>query len=382
MPVPSSLPASLDRRSFLALLVALSAQSLLGCSGQNASLTVRSLSGSIPTQILGEFQKFLKQSAGSPTINLSVEPQLQTLFSLLQTWRQAAETTSVPDVVTLGDYWLEKAIQQQLIQPIAPDKLKGWAQLPANWKALATRNAAGQFDPKGQVWGAPYRWGSTVIAYRQDILRDRKLAPPTDWADLWRLDLRGYISLPDQAREAIGLTLKKLGKSYNTQDLSSVTGLTEELRLLHAQVKLYSSDAYQQPLSLGDTWVAVGWSADVLSLMQRNPQIAAVVPKSGTALWAELWVRPVQAKAAPAIADDWMSFCWQPTIATQLSLWSDATSPAVLGIEPKDLAPELRQNSLLLPDLAILQTSEFLQPLSAAAVEQYRAVWRQLRLGS
>ena len=342
---------------------------------------MRSLSGSIPPQVLGEFQKFLKQTTGDGAVNFTAETQLQNLFSLLQTCQQPDPATTVPDLVMLGDYWLEKAIQQKLIQPIAPDKLKGWAELPSQWKALVTRSATGQLDSKGQVWAAPYRWGTTVIAYRKDIFRDRKLPPPTDWADLWRPDLRGNISLPDQAREVIGLTLKKLGKSYNTQNLDSVAGLKSELRALQSQVKLYSSDAYQQPLILEDTWIAVGGSTDILSLMQRNPQIAAVVPKSGTALWAELWVRPAQSKAT-ASASDWISFGWQPAIATQLSLLSDAASPVLLGITAENLSPELRQNPVLLPDAKLIQSSEFLQPLPTAAIEQYRAMWKAMRLGS
>ena len=102
--------------------------------------------------------------------------------------------------------------------------------------------------------------------------------------------MRDRISLPDSAREVIGLTLKKLGKSYNTQQLDRVPNLKKELASLHQQVKLYSSDAYLQPLILGDTWLAVGSSGDLLPLLQTQKDIALVVPVSGTALWTDLWV--------------------------------------------------------------------------------------------
>ena len=36
---------------------------------------------------------------------------------------------------------------------------------------------------------------------------------PKDWSDLWRTELRDRISLLDQPREVIGLTLKKMGFS-------------------------------------------------------------------------------------------------------------------------------------------------------------------------
>ncbi len=267
----------------------------------------------------------------------------------------------IPDpsnLVTLGDYWLEKAIQQQLIQPLDPGSLEGWDRLPQKWKELVTRRSSSQSS--GKIWGAPYRWGSTVIAYRRDIFDERKLQVPTDWSDLWRPDLQGQISLLDQPREVIGLVLKKLGKSYNTKDLNSVSGLKTELRALRPQIKYYSSNTYLQPLLLGDLWLAVGWSEDVFSMMERSPAIAAVVPKSGTALWADLWVRPSSNPTVDSsVVNKWISFCWRPEIANQLSILSGATSPITLTEESAQVPQEVRSNPLLFPDSKTLELSEF-----------------------
>jgi putative spermidine/putrescine transport system substrate-binding protein len=352
-------------------------------------LTVRLLNRSIPPQVLNEFRKQLQQSANAATLEFAPESQLQTLLTLLQTWKRTAGKepsfalpgTGAPpiaDLVTLGDSWLTTAIQQNLIQPLELSQLKSWSQLPQaqRWQTLVTRNAAGQIDRTGKIWGAPYRWGTTVIAYRQDLFQERKLQPPTDWADLWRPDLQRRISLLDQPREVIGLTLKKLGHSYNTQDLTTIPTLDAELKALQAQVKFYSSTSYLQPLLLGDTWVAVGWSTDVLPLMQRSQQIAAVVPRSGTALWADLWVRPANLPAISELVKQWIEFCWQPQPAKQLTQISWAASPSLFAAEPP---PDLRQAAIVLPEPAILTQSEFLLPLAEAALAQYRSAWERLR---
>jgi spermidine/putrescine-binding protein len=47
---------------------------------------------------------------------------------------------------------------------------------------------------------------------------------------------------------------------------------------------------YLKTFSVGDAWVAVGWSSDVLPIAKRMSNVAVVVPKSGTSLWADLWV--------------------------------------------------------------------------------------------
>jgi putative spermidine/putrescine transport system substrate-binding protein len=377
-------------------------QALQGCARQNRPvLQVRLLQNSIPVQILNEFRKSVRDGE----LNFVSEPQLQALFALLETWKPQEEKAeqhnsglpewlpllgdrpapSVSNLVTLGNYWLELAIRQKLIQPFPaglPNQIPAWRTLMQNpqWQALVQRSDRGLPDAKGELWGVPYRWGSTVIAYRRDILQQKGLKPPTDWQDLWRSEFQRQISLLDQPREVIGLTLKKLGKSYNTADLKSVTGLESELRALHRQVKLYSSDAYLQPLMLGDTWVAVGWSTDILPLMQRNSQFGVAFPQSGTALWADLWVRPVadSAELSP-LAQQWLAFGWDAKIAARLSSLSWATAPAVLTRSPEELDADLRRYPVLLPPRSSLEVSEFLQPLAVATVQQYQALWESLR---
>lgn len=42
-----------------------------------------------------------------------------------------------------------------------------------------------------------------------------------DWADLWRPELAGKISMVDSPREVIGAVLKSMGASYNTTDIDA-----------------------------------------------------------------------------------------------------------------------------------------------------------------
>ena len=377
----------MDRRSFLlgAGTVALG-QSIAGCGSQDrATLQVQLLKGSIPAQLVNEFRNQLKQPAD---LKFAPATQLQELFTQLQTWQRQRQkkdfplpffgprSISFPDLVTIGDYWLVRAIQQKLIRPLERGQLRQWSTLPSRWQQLVSRNDLGQLDAQGEVWAAPYRWGTTVIAYNRDKFKSL-VWTPNDWSDLWRPEMRERISLLDQQREVIGLTLKKLGQSYNTENLEKVSALKKELSALDQQVKFYSSDTYLQPLILGDTWLAVGWSTDVLPVIQRYQQIAAVIPQSGTAMWADLWVRPYGARSSTSLGEQWIDFCWQPQIAGQISLLSKATSPIPVTLKAADI--EKRLQSLLLPDPQIFQRSEFLLPLPKATMEQYQSLWQAIR---
>lgn len=129
------------------------------------------------------------------------------------------------------------------------------------------RNCEGEIDPKGDIWAVPYRWGCMVIAYKTNKFQKHKLAPievtsfstdPVnsckefmrecklelqDWADLWRPDLTGRISMVDSPREVVGAVLKYMGASYNTNDINlEVNGgrdaVKHNLALLAKQVLL------------------------------------------------------------------------------------------------------------------------------------------------
>jgi putative spermidine/putrescine transport system substrate-binding protein len=202
---------------------------------------------------------------------------------------------------------------------------------------------------------------------------------PQDWQDLWKPELKGRISLLNQPREVIGLVLKSLGASYNTADLDKVPELKPKLQALSQQVKFYSSTTYLQPLLLEDTWLAVGWSADLLPLIKEDPDIKVIIPQSGTSLWADLWVQPAGVKKENSvlspIQQQWIEFCWQPKAVNQISLLSTGASPATSQIKSIDIIKEVRENPLLFPDPQIFEKSEFLYPLSPSTTAQYRQLW-------
>lgn len=65
-----------------------------------------------------------------------------------------------------------------------------------------------------------------------------------DWADLWRPELAGKISMVNSPREVVGAVLKYMGASYNTTnvDLQVAGGrnaVQQNLALLGKQVPKY-----------------------------------------------------------------------------------------------------------------------------------------------
>jgi putative spermidine/putrescine transport system substrate-binding protein len=382
---------SINRRSFLVSIGGLAvSQLLIGCSNnKQAKLNVQLLKDSIPSQLVDKFRKSLQKQV---ELKFSPVSQIEDAFKHLQTWQQQpqsqedswwsrlipfrrSQTPELANLMTLGDYWLQTAIAQQLIQPIELSQLKNWSGLDARWQQLVTRNDKGFLDPQGKVWAAPYRWGSTVIVYNREKFQGLGWQPE-DWSDLWREELRSHFSLLDQPREVIGLVLKKLGKSYNSENLDAVPQLAAELQALNQQVKFYSSNTYLEPLIMGDTWLAVGWSSDIVPILSRYPQLSIVIPRSGTAIWADLWVSPKGA-AKEDLSSQWIDFCWQPNIAKQITLNTKSNSPMVKDIAASEVEKSFA--SLLINNSEIFNKSEFLLPLSTEINKNYETLFAKIK---
>ncbi|MGP1382032.1 MAG: extracellular solute-binding protein [Thainema sp.] len=385
-----------NRRSVLIGGSALAAAQLLSACRprQIPRLRVDYLKDSVPSSLLEIFQ----ESQAEPLdLRLQTSDQIRELYEMLvaiadpqnapKPWLRLPFRNSGPpqlDIVTLGDYWLTKAIREELIQPLNVSQLSGWSQLPPQFQQLVQRNEQGSVEPNGSIWGAPYRWGSTVIIYRIQDFDDLGWTPQ-DWSDLWRPELRGKISLLDSPREVIGLTLKRLGYSYNEPDLAAIAELPKALAELDQQVKVYTSTSYLEPLLIGDISLAVGWSTDIVPVLRKSRDLAAVVPVSGTALFADLWVQPASASStddadsSTDLLSQWFNFYWQPEVGIQLALQAAGSSPVVPGLSADQLPETLQQDELSLPNSEILSKSEFLLPLTDDTAKKQFDLWEEMR---
>lgn len=383
------------RRDWLVGAGALAAGTLLaGCGRGGADgLGVVAIEDTIPAQLLRAFEQAAAPQ-GMTGVQLRLLAGMEPLLDHLQDWQSGRseppdwrawipflrpkQTGPVGSVTLLSHAWLPQAVRSGWLQPwpawpeaIAPAAQRG------RWSAVALANAQGQPDRAGSLWGIPYRWGTTALIYRPDKFAELGWEP-RDWSDLWRPELRGKVVLLDRMRETIGLALKRLGRSYNELQPQAIAELPKTLAALHAQALVYADRDYIQPVLMGDAWVAVGWSNDLVAALGRQKTLKAIVPQSGTALWADLWVRPSRAPGSAELAALWAGLSWQPSLAQDLAGWFDAAPAVWLDGDRTWTSQPIRQ-TVLLPDAASLDRSDFIQPLPPEATAQYRQLWQTMR---
>lgn len=377
-----------SRRSFLWGSSSIALSSLLSACDSASDLSIAILQDSLPNQLITTIQQ---QSSSLGIVKLKPESTLEELYNslLIQQGKKPdnlkdnqekssfklsssdnnQSSSQSKDLITLGNYWLTSAIENQLIDSLELTKLKNWQKLPPLFQQLVTRDNQGKLDNQGKIWGTPYRWGYTMIAYREDKLKSLGWQPQ-DWEDLWQPEINNRLSLVNNPREVIGLVLKKLGYSYNTTNPQTIPNLLSELQSLHQQVKFYDSRNYLQPLILGDTWLAVGWSTDIIPVIERFSNIKAVIPASGTSLWADIWVKPRSQSVSENIYN-WIDFCWQPKSARQISLFTS-------GISPMETSISTNNRQIPLMSEEVLAKSEFIEPLEDNFFAEYEAIWSKI----
>ncbi|KAM5551170.1 hypothetical protein ABKV19_026146 [Rosa sericea] len=364
-------------------------------------LTVAALRGSVPPSWIKDFM----QSQGKRSkLQLKSHASLESVFSDLSRDLSKGDvrpsSVAAADVVSIGDSWLSHAINKGLIEPIQGVEDQDWYKgLSDRWKVYLHRNSEGRIDPDGKIWAAPYRWGCMVIAYKKTKFRKHNLAPISDWADLWRPELAGRISMVDSSREVIGAVLKHMGTSYNTQDIHlQVDGgkdaVRQNLALLAKQVRLFDSVHYLKAFAVGDVWVAVGWSSDVLPVAKRMSDVAVIVPKSGTSIWADMWATPAvsrletnriggRVRGPSPLIHQWIDFCLQTARALPFKqeVIPGASPSALDSASAENLEeftkgkPRLDTNLIAgVPPPEILARCEFLEPLSDSTISDYQSL--------
>ena len=103
------------------------------------------------------------------------------------------------DVAHFAGSFTYKAIQEGLLKPYDPSKLENLDDL-YDWAK----------DPLGSRYGIGYAVSSYGLCYRTDEVK----SPITSWRDLWREDLKGFITIPEMATTNGPATIVLMAKAW------------------------------------------------------------------------------------------------------------------------------------------------------------------------
>lgn len=225
-------------------------------------------------------------------------------------------------------------------------------------------------------YGVPYTWGTLGIAYRADMVS----RPPTRWMDLFRPEssLDGRILMIQDPRELIGMALKALGYSANSEHPEELAAAERLLKEQRPHVKSYSYISLSEDSSLvsGETAAAMIYNGDALMLQQYNPQIRFVLPREGGGIWVDYLV-VMAASPRKALAARFIDFLNQPENAARNAAFVFYATPNLAA--ERLLPASFLNDPRIYPDPVSLERSEhYMTRLSPAGIKARQSIYYRL----
>lgn len=180
------------------------------------------------------------------------------------------------DVALPNIAYLQQAIAEELVVPIDLARLDNADELSADLLAQDDLRSG------DALYGVPWMWGSTALAYNTDAFPEGI----DSWAALWDPANAGQVAFFDDPATAVMTTALFLGQDPLDPDLDAVKAKLIELK---GNTQLYwsSADDWQRGFSTGAITLGNLWSGLAGTQLGAGDPIAYVVPEEGAVGWLD-----------------------------------------------------------------------------------------------
>jgi spermidine/putrescine transport system substrate-binding protein len=220
------------------------------------------------------------------------------------------------------------------------------------------------FDPTDDHH-APWQSGMTGLGYDSVVTGDL-----TSLNALWTDDARwkGKVTFLNEMRDAIGLTMLKLGKDpAQATEADADAAIAEMQKALDAGiVRAFMGNAYAEDLVSGNVVLAMAWSGDIIIKQAEKETLVWHLPDEGGMLWTDNMLIPKGAEHKYT-AELMIDFVYDPQIAAQIAAYVNYVTP-VKGAQEALAAsdPEMAANPLIFPPEDVLAKVKIFKGLTEA----------------
>jgi spermidine/putrescine transport system substrate-binding protein len=266
------------------------------------------------------------------------------------------------DVVVLSNVYVPIAAEQGLLAELPLDTIPNFRNLEANFRNLA-------YDPENR-YSIMIQWGTTGIVARTD----RWVEPVTSWDDLWNPAYAGKIGVWPYPTDLIGITLKSLGYSYNSENPAELKEAGEKLLRLRRNIYFLDPTLSTGVHHLLDDKTAMiyGWSYDAMQAQELLDTSVYILPKEGTFLWTDNVTIPANSRQKQE-AQRFINFLLRPEISAIVvnEMWVSSANEAARTF----VKPEILNNPLVYPAPESLRYAEFPAVLSEETQKIHAEIW-------
>lgn len=274
------------------------------------------------------------------------------------------------DLVFPSEYMVERLMNKGLLAEINYDNIPNFQYIADNLKNPS-------YDANN-AHSVPYMWGTLGILYNTELVDD----PVESWGILfeeqYQEKYRNSVFMMDSLRDGLGLALRYLGFSMNSNNFAELNA-AKDLLIAQKQsgvVKAYQMDEIKDKMVAGEGALAVMYSGDAQYSIDLNDKLAYAVPREGSNIWVDCMVIPQSAKNKEN-AEKLIDFLCRPDIAQMNCEYIWYSSPNTAAIEL--MGEEYTENSVMNPSEETVANCEYYHDLDASAQVIWNALWQEVK---
>lgn len=210
------------------------------------------------------------------------------------------------DVVIIDSFNLNKLRKLSLLHPLDKSAVPNLAHASTKFTNLDA-------DP-GNGYSVPYHWGTTLLAYRKDMIPQ----PELSWRLLWDPSLKGRVMMMQDSFEALAVAMLLQGKPPATLERADYEAASEMLmdHIKTMEARYGSDEEVREALADGTVAAAMCYSGDAAVVAAENPDVDFFIPKEGATLWVDCLAIARDTKEAAA-AHAFLNFFMDPKVAAE-----------------------------------------------------------------
>jgi putrescine transport system substrate-binding protein len=237
----------------------------------------------------------------------------------------------------------------------------------------------------------PYSWGTTGIAFDEDVLNKVIPSEPKDGNNLlFDIDILKKISpygisFLQEPVDVFPQFLEYSGRGRNNRSLEDLWYAAKRLYEVSHYVRRFSSSRFITDLVLGEVCVAQSWSGEALRAIEDAKKVGRnikyIIPKEGGDIWIDAIAIP---KGAPNVANAhvFINFLLRPDISAKIT---NSTQIATVVTKAKQfIHANILNNTLIFPTEDVLKTLFMSKVFTGKEADVYERVrmrmWAQIKM--
>jgi spermidine/putrescine-binding protein len=348
-----------------ALLGTMSAALLTGCGGGTSSSSTKNDAGQVVVYNWGEYV--------DPDVldEFEEETGIKVVYDEFETneiMYPKVEAGAVSyDVICPSDYMIQKMIENDLLAEINFDNVPNIEYIGQDYL-----DASQEFDPENK-YSVPYCWGTVGILYNKTMVDE----PVTSWDILWDEKYADNILMQDSVRDALAVSLKRLGYSLNTDNEDELAEATEALIEQKPLVQAYVIDQVRDKMIGNEAALGVIYSGEAIYTQRENEDLEYVIPDEGSNIWIDSWVIPKNAQNKEN-AEAFINFMCKPEIALKNFEYITYSTPNT-GARELIEDDDIRNSKIAFPDSEDLARCETFHYLGEELDNLYTDYWNKVK---